>query len=388
MNNSAGESMVLKFKDVFLLVSTVLFLVACDADETVHLNSNDGSDAGTGDLDTDSDGDGDADSDADSDTDTDTDTGLGGEIIPPMGCDDCVGVGSELENMACSIELCDSSILLNQTYTSPTVVKQTQIDKTRIAVEHFGDMSNGLAPLMNDSYTLMATGPAEAPIHHVELQGTFGTKFEEDPFAPPQDTYNKCYDVMEWRLHLKAPLDAAGFQIHYSFFSTEYDTFIGREFNDKFYIFIESPSLNGGERTVTNFTKCRDPDEYRDFTCSSDQAAQGLCIKDKDYCYVAINTALSECCWYQGCPNKTEPNTNIDGTGYECGTEANDNEHDMCHKHGSTTGWLRTEWPLQPGEEFDLIFHIHDTADGMFDSEVILDKFVFVRKANAGTTPV
>ena len=43
---------------------------------------------------------------------------------------------------------------------------------------------------------------------------------------------------------------------------------------------------------------------------------------------------------------------------------------------------------MEEGEEFDVIFHIHDTSDHILDSEVILDEFIFVKDANPGTNEV
>ena len=132
-----------------------------------------------------------------------------------------------------------------------------------------------------------------------------------DPFS--SDDY-EIHDVMEWTLHLKAPEGAHGFQIHYVFFSVEYDEYIGSSFNDKFYIFIEAQSTNSGQRSVINFTACRDPATYYDFECT---AQMTNCSAGEKYCYVAINTALSECCWYGGCPGGTAT-TDISGTGFTC----------------------------------------------------------------------
>ena len=47
-----------------------------------------------------------------------------------------------------------------------------------------------------------------------------------------------------------------------------------------------------------------------------------------------------------------------------------------------------TEWPIEPGETFTLTFHLHDTGDGVYDSEVILDGFEFLGSVTPGTWPV
>ncbi len=317
------------------------------------------------------------------DTNTDTSTEDSGpeneltsEPIVPE-CTDCPGVGNSLEHMLCAIDLCDEDVVLDQEYTSPTVPNKT--DTTRAAVVRFGDPTNHLAPLLNDSYTLMATGPASGVLHDNALGGLLGGKSVPDPF----DKQHPTYDVMEWRLHLKAPAEADGFQIHYVFFSEEYDEYVGSQYNDKFYVFIEAASTNDFTRTVINFTACRNPNGYHDFVCTAEQAERNICVEGEKYCYIAINTALSECCWYGGCPQGTW-STNISGTGFVCAAS----ELADSSSRGSSTGWLVTEWPIEPGEEFDIIFHIHDTSDGQLDSEVILDKFLFVKNVQAGTAPV
>ena len=73
--------------------------------------------------------------------------------------------------------------------------------------------------------------------------------------------------------------------------------------------------------------------------------------------------------------------TSIAGTGYECAAAQGADSANS----GSSTGWLMTEWPVEPGEEFWLTFHVHDTGDGIFDSEVILDGLQFVGAVTPGT---
>ncbi len=289
-------------------------------------------------------------------------------------CSGCPAVGDHVDNMRCAIDLCDDATVLVNEYGSPSGAITQQ---TYIAVERFGADVNDLAPLYNGSYALMGTGRVlDAGDHMVDLSA--GTSGQTDPFGNAEGL---SFDVMEWRMKLKAPKTAGGFQVHYIFFSAEYDDYIGDDFNDKFYMFIEAPSTNGGARTVINFTQCRDPDGYHDFVC--DDASMDYCDQGERYCYIAINTALSECCWYDGCPGG-QAATNIAGTGFECAlSQASD-----LSNHGSSTGWLVTGWPVEPGEEFEIVFHIHDTGDGLYDSAVILDKFLFMSKVTAGTKPL
>ncbi len=312
-------------------------------------------------------------------------------VVTP-NCETCPKIGNSLENMRCAIDLCDDRVFHGQTYTSPTVPNKTQ--STYGAVSRFGAINNDLEPLLNDSYALMATGPAKGTDHSVELtpsaQQTKGSDSFSKDGAP-------IYDVMEWRIHLKAPKPARGFRIYYIFFSEEYDEYVGSLWNDKFYILLEARSTNNGAPTVINFTECRDPGPsgYSDEICTLEQSEMGLCRKDEGLCYIAINTAMSECCWYPGPPNPC-PNgrgtTDISGTGFECATDSTDDtpieQGGMGAHYGSSTGWLVTEWPIDSGEEFDIVFHIHDTNDAKLDSEVILDSFLFVADPDPGTKQV
>jgi hypothetical protein len=351
-----------------------------DADADGDGDSDSDSDSDT-DADTDSDADSDTDTDSDSDSDSDTDSG-GEPIIPEC---DCVNVGTGLDNMACAVDLCyGDDVILDQTYISP--IAELDVAVTYEAVEHFGDASNHLEPFLNGSYALMATGLANADTHSDELAPSAST---QDPITGA----NEAYDVVEWMLRLKAPEGAGGFQINYVFFSEEYDEYVGTNFNDKFYIILWADSTNNGEPTVINFSGCRDPDSYMDGTCTAEWEELGVCTENDPLCYIDINTTFSECCWYQDCPEGTWT-TDISGTGFTCAGSPSDEMTDYYpdpekgKNYGSSTGWLKTEWPIDEGEEFVVKFHLHDTADAILDSEVIIDKFLFVGEVDPGTSRV
>jgi hypothetical protein len=364
----------------YLLILSAFYALCLECE-----NKDDAAESGGNDTDTDSDDDSDSDEDDDTDSsgddddDTDSDTDEDGPMIPECECE---GVGSSLENMLCAVDLCyDAEVIVSTEYSSPTV--PSQIEESFEAVERFGDQGNDLEPLLYGSYALMATGPAEGTDHSVAFDDGTQTADPIDPEAPA------AYDVMEWKIKLEAPPGAGGFQIHYVFFSEEYDEYVGTAFNDKFYIIIEADSTNDGEPTVINFTECRDPENYSDLECSAEMADLGVCEQGDALCYIAINTALSECCWYDGCPGFDEADrTDISGTGFSCGTEEEDNTSGGGAQYGSSTGWLVTEWPIDDNERFTVTFHIHDTTDAFLDSEVIIDKFLWVGTPVPGTGPV
>lgn len=268
--------------------------------------------------------------------------GGGGPLVQPT----CTGLctGKTQGALLCALELCyGPDVFKSYSVTSPT---NSNITNSYIAVNRFGSTSNDLAPFAGSSYVLLATGPATGTSHSTSLGGIS----QADPHS--SDGLD-AHDVVELKFTLQAPPGATGFSIDYVFFSEEYEEFIGDVYNDKFYMIIEAPSVDGGAPTVINYTDCNNPSSYSDFIDSNGQPR----------CYIAINTAFSEAC--------TNPATNIDGTGYECASSPLVDGSAT----GSSTGWLQTTWVIPAGETFDLTFHIHDTSDGIYDSQVILDNF-------------
>jgi hypothetical protein len=316
----------------------------------------DDSERAGGDTDTDADTDGDTDGDTDADADADTDA----DSDVTQDCSECTGIGEDVDAMACALDICAEGLVVSAAYASPT---GSTTAGTHAAVAHFGSPGNDLAPHRNGSYVLMATGTAAGTGHSVDMGGAEGF----DPFSK-----DDCgiYDVMEWSLKLEAPVWAGGFAFDFVFLSEEYDEYIGLISNDKFYAIIEAPSTSGGAPTVINFAECRDPDAYCDHLCEEGELG---CEEGEPYCFIAINSARSECCWHDGCPDGTAQ-TDISGTGFECAA----GQLTDADTHGSSTGWLSTSWPVDAGETFKLTFHIHDTGDPIFDSEVILDNFRFL----------
>jgi hypothetical protein len=279
------------------------------------------------------------------------DNGCGGFCACPQGqtcfagtCyeDACAGActGHTAEAYLCALDICQTGLVQSFGFSSPT---GDTITSAWDAVAHFGSPTNDLAPKAGTSYGLLATGPATGTAHSTDLPGGGAAA---DPFS--KDGY-QTYDNVEFKLTLTAPAGVTGFSVSFVFFSEEYYEYSGSSYNDKFYMLLTGPQTTGGQKKVINWTACTDPGKYYDF-----QDKQG-----QKWCYIAVNTAYSE-----PCPT---PDTDISGTGFECGTPD--------AQHGSSTGWLKTSWPILPGETFDLVFHIHDTSDGIYDSEVILDAF-------------
>jgi len=228
------------------------------------------------------------------------------------------------------------------------------------AINQLGSNNNDLSPKAGPSYATIGTGPVDNTNNSSNLSG--GSAIG-DPFDPG----TSARDVVEFTISMTAPDYALGFSVDYVFFSVEFDEYVGTQYNDKFYMILNAPQTTAGADKVINFTDCRDPNDYFDLNGEECPLDSGFC------CYIAINTALSECCWYNGCPDGIWT-TLISGTGFSCANSPGGDSQNT----GSSTGWLRTTWPIEAGETFDLTFHIHDTGDAVYDSEVILDNFQWI----------
>jgi hypothetical protein len=198
-----------------------------------------------------------------------------------------------------------------------------------------------------------------------------------DPYCDgPGCDEDPIRDAVELRLLLNAPVDAKAFRVSYAFFSEEFDDYVDST-DDSFYIVLEAGSTNGGEPTVINYGPCRESSAQVDFVC---QEGDYGCEEGEEYCYISLVSDFAECCWYEGCPDGTAE-THITGTGFECAASVEQDGSDF----GSSTGWLQTSWPVEGDEIFALTFHVHDSIDAIYDSEVIIDAFEFLTSEELGT---
>ncbi len=284
------------------------------------------------------------------DNDCDGDVDEGGPLIfaCPANC-----TGQNLNAYLCSMEMCFDQYIVSSDIYSPT---GDNISSAWNAVSHFGSPNNDLSPWAGNSYALLASGPATGTSHSTDLPGGGSAG---DPFSA--DGYN-THDNVEFKVVMIAPPTAIGFSLDYIYMSEEYEEYIGSVFNDKFYMILKAPQTTNNVKKVINHTACSNPNSYHDFIDDNGEKQ----------CYIAINTAFSEPC--------SNVQTSIAGTGFQCGPGGSTN--------GSSTGWLTTSWPIQPNETFELIFHIHDTSDGIYDSEVVVDNFQWLTDGfEQGTKP-
>ena len=305
---------------------------------------------------------------------------LGEPHTGPIVCDcdeNCTGATPDA--FMCAIDMCCAEYLLGASAGSPN---GDSIAGAWGAITQWGSVFNDLVPFKGNTYAIMGSGQYGELSHQSTLPGSNSSP---DPFSP-----ENMEDVVEFTAQLKAPPAAEGFSIDYIFMSAEYHEWVGSEFNDKFYIILQAPSTNNGQPTVINFAPCLNENAYYDIVVSGSKM-----------CYIAINASFTEpcpcdsfgcdssqmpwscvsspaggnVCWPTGAPTGPPTSTtDLSGTGHDCGSD------------GSSTGWLTTTWPIEPDEEFTITFHIHDTSDELFDSQVLIDNFQWLGEGVEGGT--
>lgn len=274
--------------------------------------------------------DGSSDSDSDSDIDTDA-----------CDCPDLGGISPD--ELAAAINLCpgDEEFTANSYWSSANGA---------LGVDILPYLGNN--PCMQRRHgcqmIALSTGPVgQDNPNDAQDMGDEGAQESLDPMpefqghAQTDGFLQLACDVTQLQLTLEAPAWAYGFSFDFLFASSEYDEWMNSGYNDTFYAILELPSLNGGAST----------------------------------------------------------NIAFDQNGYEIEVDSNyfENNQHPCDETGSgwspdvedvsgSTGWLRTEWPVMPGDSFDLTFSIHDEGDCIYDSIVFIDAFTWLETSPSGIT--
>lgn len=149
--------------------------------------------------------------------------------------------------------------------------------------------------------------------------------------AEPDDQPAECHDMTQVKLRLRVPANAEGLAFDFVFLSTEYPEWVGSEFNDTFYAMLRDETANGPRNNISFDTRNKAITVNNDF-------------------------------FHPGALDLT-------GTGYE-GSDA------------SSTPWLTTRAPVEPGSIIEIIFSLHDEGDGILDSAVVIDNFRWVKKVD------
>jgi Putative metal-binding motif len=217
----------------------------------------------------------------------------------------------------------------------------TKADKRARAIAGQFAQGGPFKPRMGKSFAILSTGLADYDPKKVCPQsGTGFTNVETDPDPKAKD--KKANDYLALTLQILVPTNAQSFDFDFHFFSTEYPEYVGTEYNDTFWVELNSQKFKGN----ISFDKKNVP--------------------------IRINNAFfSICDPSPKAPNMcSKPASLLTGTGYakDCSTAAYE-------ATGGSTDWLHTTSPVEPGETITLTFSIFDKGDHILDSAVLIDNF-------------
>lgn len=146
----------------------------------------------------------------------------------------------------------------------------------------------------------------------------------------PTEPSSPVHDQTLLELTLSVPAGMNSFSFDWYFLSREYPIYVGSEFNDRFTVIQESEPFSGN------------------------------IVFDEGGNVVDVNNALFT----------VTDAVSLSGTGFwRPGGQAPN------YTDGGATGWITTVSPVNPGETITLRFDVHDVADGIYDSAVLVDHF-------------
>jgi hypothetical protein len=284
------------------------------------------------DLGTDEDGDGILDGDqVDNDCDGETD-----EI--DSDCD-CPPDSEIAKGLLQAMNLCDERFVLDYEVDTSSISYQQGLD----TLESMGN--NGcLVVHKGCEMAVMSTGQIGQanPNNATGMGATGGTAtLATDPQPEyhgsnpvTSNKYISC-DRQQLRLRLKTPTNVLGFSFDFIFASAEYAEWVNMGYNDTFYAIMQYEKLNGGATT-------------------------NICFDSNG--------------------NEIEVDVNFfENTDFPCDETGSGWAPTIPQVSGST-GWLRTSWDVEPGDEFNIIFSIHDEGDCLWDSIVFIDNWKWYTK--------
>lgn len=170
-------------------------------------------------------------------------------------------------------------------------------------------------------------------------------------------------DMIDLKLVLKAPMDATGFQFDFDFYSSEWPNFVCSTFNDAFVAYLTSSAITNN----ISFDPKNNPISVNNDFLNRCTAGAPLGCNRTDGQTPDPPYTTSTC---------AGGTAELEGTGYaNVAQTLCENGADVSATLGGATGWLTTQAPIHPGEQFTLELMIWDAGDGILDSSVLLDDF-------------
>ncbi|MCY1054282.1 choice-of-anchor L domain-containing protein [Nannocystis sp. SCPEA4] len=201
------------------------------------------------------------------------------------------------------------------------------------------------------------------------------------PNAPgcPGAAGNQARDSAMLKLRIRVPTNAKSFNVQMYFYSAEWPEYVCTAFNDLFVTLVNSSAA--GNPNDKNIAIYNAPNNQKyPVGVNIAIAAPGLftqCVNGLIGCYG--NNAIN----YGNCAGTG----GLAGTGFQLNDDFDYCENGKRQK-GGATGWLKMAGNVTGGEVMEIRFAIWDTADGQFDSLVLLDDWVWsVQASQPGVQP-
>jgi MYXO-CTERM domain-containing protein len=202
------------------------------------------------------------------------------------------------------------------------------VSATSSGLDNQTGVMGSLGPLTpNEGTTMAVFSTGQAP------QITNGQDYDLGTTGyDPTEPSSPVHDQTLLELTLEVPEGMNSFSFDWYFLSREYPIYVGSEFNDRFTVIQESTPFDGN------------------------------IVFDDGGNVVDVNNALFT----------VTDAVSLQGTGFwRPGGQPPENAD------GGATGWVTTQSPVQPGETITLRFDVHDVADGIYDSAVLVDNFAW-----------
>ena len=255
--------------------------------------------------------------------------------------------------------------------------------------------TGGIVPQQNNSLAVFSTGRAadlnDANPAYADFQigqdlasdspapadwlAANGNQFPNAPGCPAAGS-NTANDSIMLKIRVRVPTNAKSFNVQMYFFSSEWPEWTCTVFNDMFVTLLDSQAVgNPADKNVAIYTA---PNNQKyPVGVNLVKAAPGLFTQCKNGTFGCNGVNGGN---YNGCTGIGQ----LAGTGMDileggCGTN---------NTTGGGTGWLKMAGNVKGGETMEIRFVIWDTADGIYDSLVLLDDWVWsVQASQPGVQP-
>lgn len=202
-----------------------------------------------------------------------------------------------------------------------------------------------------------------------------GNTFPNAPGCPAAGS-TTAYNSAMLKLRIRVPTNAKSFNVQMYFYSAEWPEWTCTAFNDMFVTLVNSSAAgNPADRNIAIYTT----QNNQKFPVGVNlvKAATGLFTQCKNGQFGCSGVNGGN---YAGCLSQN----GLTGTGFDvvdvgCGTN---------NTTGGGTNWLKMAGNVKGGETMEIRFAIWDTADGYWDSLVLLDDWVWsVQASQPGVMP-